>query len=85
MYEWLLGPGYQGQGRRPNLEAIRKACGKNGIPFLDLEKELSGAAREQYSKDGSLLWQHCDTHMNEQGSRLTAGKIAKFLAQHNEK
>ena len=80
MYEWLLGAPYRGSGRRPNLEAIQKACEKNGIPFLDIEKELASAAHEHYAKDGSLLWQHCDTHMNEQGSRLTAEKVEKFIA-----
>ena len=79
MYEWLLGSEYRGAGRRPNLEAIQKACKKNGIPFLNVEKELARAAREHYSKDGTLLWLHCDTHMNDLGDRYTAGIVKKFI------
>lgn len=79
MYEWLLAPEYRGSGRRPHLEALQKACEKNRIPFLDLEKELSGLAHEYYFKKSRLLWFHADTHVNEWGAQATAKVVKKFV------
>lgn len=58
---------------------IARACGEEGIKFLDLKPELVAASRRAYEDSGQLLYWYDDTHMNAAGNALAAAAIRREL------
>jgi hypothetical protein len=58
---------------------LARACGEEGIKFLDLRPELVAASRLAYEDSGRLLYWYDDTHMNVEGNVLAADAIRREL------
>ncbi|HEV7889606.1 MAG TPA: hypothetical protein VGP08_03155 [Pyrinomonadaceae bacterium] len=60
-------------------DMVARACGEEGIKFLDLKPELVAASRRAYEDSGRLLYWYDDTHMNVEGNVLAAAAIQREL------
>lgn len=58
---------------------LARACGEEGIKFLDLKPELVAASRRAYEDSGRLFYWYDDTHMNVEGNVLAAHAIRREL------
>jgi len=80
-YEWLIKKDTvtEFSAIRQHKNVFKLIAYKHGIPFLDIEQEITPITKEEYLKNKELLWFNCDSHMNIKGARVSAKLVAKFI------